>query len=71
MISVRTTTLKLLVISCYCQAVQFNKSLEKWKSLTSGKEILQLIAGNIIEFETIQLECHYLYNVKFSELETE
>ena len=50
------------------QAGQFNKSLEKW---TSDKEILQLIVGNITEFETIPLECHYLYNVKFSELETE
>ena len=40
-------------------------------SLTSDKEILQVIGGDIIEFETAPPETHYSYNAKFSESETE
>ena len=47
------------------------KSLGKWKSLTSDKEILQVIRGDITEFETTPPERYYPYNANFSESETE
>ena len=46
------------------------KSLENWKHLTSDKEILQVIEGDIIEFESTPPERHS-YNAKFSESEIE
>ena len=49
------------------QADQLKKSLVNWKSLISNKEILQIIDGDIIEFETTPPERHYSYNANFSE----
>ena len=57
-------------VKCF-RGGQLSLHLKDWKELTSDKKILEIIKGDIIEFENVPIVRHNAKNASFTEEENE